>query len=125
MLGAVNNKRVDRGKSHQMDSFATVIRGSVAVLLIAILCTMAFFLGWGLRSCGGPGPGWTVLTYPLVGPLVWFKYALPAALGAFVLGGVVRPRLTPPQAVLSVAIALVVSLLLGLALLPGGCSVDI
>ena len=88
----------------------------------AALCVVGFFIGWSMRSCGGKGD--PLLTYALIGPILFPLPALAVAVGGFVIGGFVRFA-SSKSAVIAAAIALTASVVLGYMLLaPAGCRLD-
>jgi hypothetical protein len=62
------------------------LRWSLDWLLLSIPLMAAYFLGWGLRSCG-LGDLYELLVYAIRGPVVSYHITVPVLVAAFILGG--------------------------------------
>ena len=100
-------------------------RGGAKLLALCFGCTVALFMGWGLRSCGLAFD--PLITYGLIGPLVHWLIIVPLLVASFILGGFLgEGRLGKSFNVIVIVVILCVACLAGYALLaPAGCRLDI
>jgi hypothetical protein len=77
---------------------------------------LTFLAGWGIRSCG-LHLDFAFLLYPFT----FWAAGLPIGLAAFTAAYFIRSRLRPSQAIIGIVSLLLLSLVLGAAMVPGGC----
>jgi hypothetical protein len=102
-----------------------VFSASSGARLVAlyVVSAFAFFLGWGIRSCGGRAE--MLVAYAFLGPIIYHRLVV-LGLGLFVIGSFVRFPASRSVMKTLFLTAVILGLVLGYALMsPGGCRVDV
>lgn len=107
-------------------TFSSVsFKSSLIIGSTTLLGVVAFYLGWGVRSCGVDGSA--VLTYGVFGPVLHFSSTLAAVLIGFAAGGFARIERYRFLVIISAALIFVLaSAIAGYSIMSAaGCRLDI